>query len=306
MSKMHVERSIKINATKENVIQTLTDFETWKAWSPWLLMDENPSVTISQDGKNYQWKGKRTGEGKMEMLEVGDSSIQIDLNFIKPYKSQADVRFDISEAGDATEVTWVMDSSWPFFLFFMKKAMMAYLGSDYERGLAMLKSYIESGTVFSRLDFKGESTFAGGRYIGIQTDCTMDEVGAAMAGDFGKMREHQGELEQVVNGPAFSIYHKWDLVNNRISYTAALPVSEVPGSLTTGMISGAIPETRIHTVRHTGPYHHLGNAWATLYSMQRNKEFKLNKQVDPFEIYLNNPMEVPENELITDVNMAIK
>ena len=33
---------------------------------------------------------------------------------------------------------------------------------------------------------------------------------------------------------------------------------------------------------------------------------KMNKRVDPFEIYVNNPGETPEKELVTEVHFPIR
>ncbi|MEQ9231347.1 MAG: SRPBCC family protein, partial [Cyclobacteriaceae bacterium] len=68
MSKMHIERSIDIDAPVEKVFQVLNDFNQWAVWSPWLLIDEHPNVRVSEDAKFYEWEGKRTGSGKMQII----------------------------------------------------------------------------------------------------------------------------------------------------------------------------------------------------------------------------------------------
>ena len=73
-----------------------------------------------------------------------------------------------------------------------------------------------------------------------------------------------------------------------------------------GIKSGEIPATKVHTLRHVGSYVHLGNAWTTLYSMQRNKEFKSAKGIHPFETYVNMPGQVPDKDLITDIHFPVK
>lgn len=40
--------------------------------------------------------------------------------------------------------------------------------------------------------------------------------------------------------------------------------------------------------------------------MQRSKEYTFNKGIDPFEVYMNLPGEVPEQELITEVHFPVK
>jgi effector-binding domain-containing protein len=39
--------------------------------------------------------------------------------------------------------------------------------------------------------------------------------------------------------------------------------------------------------------------------MQRNKEFKYRKGIDPFEVYLNMPGEVPNEQLVTEINFPV-
>ena len=65
----------------------------------------------------------------------------MDLTFLKPCKSQAKVAFYLKEEGASTQVRWTMDSVLPFFLFWMKKSMEAYISQDYGRGLRLLKDF---------------------------------------------------------------------------------------------------------------------------------------------------------------------
>ena len=296
-----------INAPVDKIYQSLTDFNEWSSWSPWLIMDPDAKVTVAEDRKSYEWEGGRVGSGNMSILnQEEDKWIDYSLNFLKPWKSKAEVRFELRPEGDATRVHWLMHSGLPFFLFWMKKMMTAFVGMDYERGLRMLKEKMEGGEVKSKLEFMGESDFPATSYVGINTTTSMDGVGEAMKADFGKLESFFKEHKDLIKGTAFSIYHKFDMVNDQVNYTSALPVSSVPSGLSSDFISGEIPATKVYTLRHVGSYHHLGNAWSTLMSMQRAKEFKPKKGIHPFELYMNNPQEVPENELITDIKFAVK
>ena len=307
MPNIHVSKSILIKAPAEQIYRKLNDFSHWTAWSPWLIQEPEAKVDVSVGGKSYAWEGKRIGSGNMAVTaETRNQSIDYDLTFLKPWKSTAKVRFELEPKGESTEVTWFMDSSLPFFLFWMKKSMTAFIESDYQRGLALLKDYAEDGEAHSRLDFKGASTFPGCSYLGIRTNCSMDAVGKQMQDDFTRIWTFIGAHQGLVAGEAFSIYHKWDMVNGRVAYTSGVPVKKIPEDLPEGMLSGKIPQSEVYTVRHTGPYLHLGNAWSALFTMQRTKAFKANKQMDPFETYVNLPGEVPENELITEIHFPIQ
>lgn len=307
MPKMHIDRSVVIDAPLEKVKSTVNDFHHWQPWSPWLISDPEAQVDVRADGKYYEWQGPRSGSGNMTVLKEAEHRTDYDLTFLKPWKSKAKVAFKFVAQGDqSTKVSWTMDSSLPFFMFFMAKSMTAFVSSDYDRGLNMLKDYIEAGSVPSKLVFKGESRFEGVKFVGIKRATSISDMDVKMSADFetiGKYAEEQGDN---VAAPPMSIYHKWDMVKQAAEYSAVLPVQDVPSDLPSEMYSGSIPEGKIHTVQHIGAYRHLGNAWTTMYMLQRAKEFKPLKHVHPFETYENAPGEVPDEELITNVNFMVK
>lgn len=307
MPKINISRSKHIDASPEKIFSILNDFNHWPAWSPWLIMEPETKVTIREDSKYYEWKGSRIGEGNMTITdEVENQSVNYDLMFLTPWKSESKVRFEIKPSDSGCEVTWYMDGSLPFFMFWMKKMMESFVGMDYERGLNLLKEYVEDGAVKSKLEFKGESNYPGTHYVGVKSTCAMDQMGAQMMADFGKLHGYRTSHEGDTFGDVFTIYHKWDMVKRQVSYTTCLGVESPVSNLAAGMIAGEIPATKVYTLRHVGPYEHLGNAWSTLNAMQRGKEFKHVKSVHPFEIYVNDPQKVSSEELITDIHFAVK
>ncbi|MEO9868865.1 SRPBCC family protein [Ekhidna sp.] len=307
MPKMTISRSITIDASKEKVFSFINDFNQWVQWSPWLLMEPEANVIVADDAKSYEWKGNRVGEGNMKILEEKENEfIRCELNFLKPWKSFAKTAFNIEEAKDGTEVTWTMDSSLPFFMFWMKKSMQAYVGADYERGLDMLKVLIEKGSIPSKLSFDGISSFEGCKWVGIRTKSSLDIVATQMQADFAMLGAFTEENKDLVAGSPFTTYHKWDILKGNVDYTASIPVKEIPDSLPDQFVSGIIPSLIAYKLKHTGSYSHLGNAWSTGYAMMRNKEFKYKKGIDTFEIYLNNPQETNEKNLETVLHFPVR
>lgn len=306
MAKIYVNESVVIHAPREKVYEAISDFNHWTSWSPWLIMEPEAKVTVSEDSKFYEWEGKRVGSGEMQITgEEENEWVDYDLTFLKPWKSKAKVRFELRPGNNITNATWKLESSLPFFMFWMKKMMTSLISMDFKRGLNMLKDYVEDGTVHSKLDFKGTTSYAGCKYIGIKTGCSMETVGEKMKDDFGKLWNFLGDKKDMIAGNSFSIYHKWEMAKNKVVYTSGIPVKEIPNDLPEGITAGEIPETKVYTLSHTGPYLHLGNAWGTMYMMQRNKEFKANKAIPPFETYVNNPGEVEDNELVTEVHFPV-
>ncbi len=307
MPAFSVSKSIEINAPRERVYEVVRDFKSWPSWSPWLIVEPDCRVDNADDGNSYSWEGKIVGAGGMEILdETAPESISYKLTFLKPWKSVADVRFSFSDADEGkTEVVWEMDSSLPIFMFFMKGMMMTLIGMDYQRGLLMLKDFVETGEVPSKLNF-GETEIKGFSYVGIHSSCPISDIGPSMETNFTSLMAwiKKGGIEPT--GTPFSIYHKWNMSKGLAEYTAAIPVSEVPADLAIDFVSGKIPDVKCYTVTHTGPYYHLGNAWSAGITHQRAKVFPQSRKVAPFEIYENDPAETSENELITRVNFPIR
>lgn len=307
MAKIKVVRSILIASSKEKVFKHINDFNRWIEWSPWLLMEAETKVKVADDGKSYNWEGKRVGSGNMKLLKEKENKfILAELNFFKPWKSSATTSIELEENGKETIVTWTMNSSLPFFMFWMRKSMESYVGADYERGLDMLKILVETGSIPSKLNFLGISEYEGCNWIGIKTESSLDTIAAQMQADFGMLWGYANEHQSLIAGNAFTIYHKWDIKKNKLKYTAALPVASLPENLPKQFSNGFLPASKAYKLQHTGSYHYLGNAWATGFAMMRNKEFKYSKSIKPFEVYYNRPMDTEPKDLIAVVHFPVK
>jgi len=112
------------------------------------------------------------------------------------------------------------------------------------------------------------------------------------------------KLFQLKNLLQFTI--KWDLVKEEVEYTSGVKVNNMPLKLPVEFISDDYPSAKVYTIRHNGPYDHMGNAWSTLYGMAQNKELIENKSISPVEVYQNSPRMVGPKELITDVHFPVK
>ena len=307
MPKFHVRKSILIAAPVERVYASVRDFRQWPVWSPWLICEPDSHMDYAADGKSYAWNGRITGSGEMAVTsEQAPRSINYQLTFLKPWKSVNSAGFQFADRNGTTEVTWTMEGSLPFFMFWMTSMMSAYVGADYQRGLMLLKDYIETGSVRSKLAFTGPQSFPGCRYIGVKTRCPISDLARSMQQDMEKLTGWLGQRELQPAGKPFSICHKWDLVKGTADYTLAFPLAATPTGLPAGFVTAEIPASQVFAIRHTGPYRYLGNAWAAGVMRSRMKIFTPNKIIDPFEVYENDPSVVPEDELVTVLHFPIK
>ena len=91
MPRFHVSRSIDIDASPESVFAVVSDFDTWKTWSPWLIAEPDAQVTVSDDAKSigstYAWEGQVTGAGEMTHLRLeAPEHVVSEIRFLRPMK----------------------------------------------------------------------------------------------------------------------------------------------------------------------------------------------------------------------------
>mgnify|MGYP002621947447 CR=1 FL=1 len=307
MPTFDVSRSTVINASPAEVFAEVREFKNWPKWSPWLICDPQARLTFSDDGRRYDWEGPVSGSGLIEVTDEKEgSAIDYALTFLKPWKSTNTVGFRFSGRDGGTEVTWTMTGTLPWFMFWMKSMMAGFIGADYDRGLAMMKDQIETGSVPSRLEFPGITEVPETAYVGINTECPISEIGRHMERDFGRLREWLESADLGPSAPPFSSVRQWSPAKDHCAYTVCIPFLEAPAEAPAGFVAGTRPACRAYQVRHTGAYRHLGNAWAAGMMHARAKVFDASKRVAPFEIYESDPENTTEEELVTVVHIPAK
>lgn len=145
-----VERRRTIAAPSEQILPLLIDYHRWVEWSPWEGID--PQMERTYEGPNsgvgaaYSWSGNRkAGAGRMEVTDVTPESVAMTLDFTRPFKSAALVRFTLAPTGDATEVVWVLRNPKNLMtrIFGIFVNMDKAVGGDLEKGLAQLADAVE-------------------------------------------------------------------------------------------------------------------------------------------------------------------
>lgn len=289
MPKFFISKSIEIKKTTAEVYDVIRDFKTWPTWSPWFVAD--PDCELSLETDQYSWNGKIAGQGLMKVIDENvPTKINYNLQFIKPWKSMAAVNFTLKEIEDGiTKVTWNLDSSLPFFLFWMKNMMVNLIRMDYQRELLMLKDYIETGSVPSNINLKGNSIFEGCDFIGLRSRCNIDELENSMGDDFQKVGEMVCNKIETTGDP-LAVYHVWDLKKNEVEYSIGFPINAETNT-PKGLIRDRIPKVDTYLIEHVGPYRHVANAWSAGIMRGRAKVFRPTKKIHPFEVYKELPKE---------------
>jgi len=153
-ARFRIARSATIAAPSEIVFAQVNDFHAWQAWSPWEKKD--PAMKRTHEGPPsgrgavYAWAGnKEVGEGRMTLTESRPAElIRIRLDFLKPFAATNESEFTFTPRGDGgqTEVIWSMTGHNGFMAkaFCMFMDMDKLVGSDFEKGLASMKTIAES------------------------------------------------------------------------------------------------------------------------------------------------------------------
>ena len=144
-----VERSITVDAAPAAIAPLIEDFHRWTAWSPWEAVD--PAMLRSYGGPDrgvgavYEWAGKKSGAGRMEVKDVQPERITIQLDFLRPMKASNLAMFELTRDGEGTRVTWAMEGRETLLTKLMHAMinMDKLVGKDFEKGLAELKRQAE-------------------------------------------------------------------------------------------------------------------------------------------------------------------
>ncbi|ORT48687.1 transcriptional regulator [Vibrio sp. qd031] len=304
MLKYQVKKSIVIDAEPEQVQQFVADFTHWPSWSPWLITEPDCPLVYSGDqgseGASYTWDGEIVGSGEMQLVEVKPGTLNMDLRFLRPFKSQAKVGFEFDAVDGGCKVSWIMGSQVPWFLFFLKNLFKNMIGMDYDRGLGMLKAKIETGKVESKLSLLGDLTIDATHYVSLRGGATIEQMKEVMPGHIDSLTQLVTEQKVVPNGPLFALYTKMDMNTSYSEFETCLPI-ESPVDLSEPFVVKQLPTTQAYAVEHTGAYNYLGNAWSMVMMASRHYKVKTSKAILGMERFLDSPNTVPEGELRTQV-----
>ncbi|MEN9575345.1 MAG: hypothetical protein RL514_3200 [Verrucomicrobiota bacterium] len=151
-AEFRVTRTTSIAAPPAKVFPQVNDFHRWDGWSPWAKLDPTMTATHSGTpagvGAVYEWAGNaKVGAGRMTVLESrAPELVRIKLEFLKPFAATNNAEFTFQAEGGQTRVTWSMvgTNNFMFRAVGLFMSMDKMVGGDFEKGLAQMKSVVES------------------------------------------------------------------------------------------------------------------------------------------------------------------
>lgn len=311
--KLQIERSIQISKPAAHIYGIISDFKEWNFWSPWNHCEPTSKTTVTGEaganGQTLSWVGEVIGSGQMtsQNLESG-KQVQMILEFLKPWKSKATVTFKLTEKNTGeTSVVWSMDSELPIFMFFFKNMLAAYMRSDFDRGLLMLKEYSEKGMVSSKSVYLGEQSADAFQVVGRKSTCAISDFSSVIQNDYRVMNEMAAKGQLQPPAKVTAVYHTFDIPKGICEFTAGFsypPNQEVKAPASFPILKFG-PHKSIR-VDHLGPYRYLGNPWAMAHSYLRGKKLKASKEVPMYEHYVTMPDGRPEKDILTQIHLPAR
>jgi len=146
----HYEKSVVVNAPKEKVWQQVNSMKAFNQWNPWMKLDKEMEIKYTgnsgQVGDKYCWDSKNddAGAGCQEIKElVANERQKTEMTFIKPFEGEAVSEIILSPQGNATKVTWTMETEQDAMMKIMRPLMDYQMGKSYGEGLSNLKVLVE-------------------------------------------------------------------------------------------------------------------------------------------------------------------
>ena len=137
--------------------------------------------------------------------------------------------------------------------------------------------------------------------VTIRGNASMEELPAFFERAFGSTMAHIGQAGQHPSGPPFAIYRSQDPTNFDVE--AGFPVA-TPVEGNGAVQASEIPACRACTTILRGPYEQLPEAWEAI--SRHTQQRGLESETWGYEIYLNDPMSVPADEIKTELVLPLK
>ncbi|MEM1411707.1 MAG: SRPBCC family protein [Pseudomonadota bacterium] len=154
--KVVVERSVEVNRPAATVFTVLNGFQSWVAWSPWAELDPTAELTLSGPdhgvGAHIEWSGDPSvlGTGRQQIRRSEPYRV-IALDSELGGHGPSRLRYTVEDGGIGSRVTWRFEAYvrrgegglsaivGRYFGLFMRR----WVASDFERGLARFKGFVE-------------------------------------------------------------------------------------------------------------------------------------------------------------------
>lgn len=288
--KVHVERSLVINASQKSVFKQINTLKNWVKWSPWLQMDSTMQLQfsgpVSGVGANYKWlsHNKNVGKGSVSIISsVPANSLQVIMDFGENGKSTGGFR--LVKENSNTNVTWSLDSDlgmnplsrW-FGLF-----SDHMIGPDLEQGLYNLDQLLEDRhTVngYKIIDIEVPARVL----ISVRDTASPETVTLKLAKMYNSISLFLKFKSLSPTGSPIAIFHHY--TNRDFDIEAGIPISSVVEA-PQGMNCSVKVAQKTIMIKYFGSYKLISEAYGALQTYIIDNELQITGPA--WEEYISNP-----------------
>ncbi len=107
-----------------------------------------------------------------------------------------------------------------------------------------------------------------------------------------------------MTGPPFAVYYSTpeEMARGEMRFEVGLPFDGAPQEMDNITIKTFLAQNVLSAI-HKGPYHQIGSVYSALMEYVSKNGYEVIGP--PMELWLNNPMEVAESELLTEIRFPV-
>lgn len=315
----HVERSITIDRPPSQIFAVLENLHRFNRWSPWFALDPSAVYTYSGPatgvGSKFTWSGNKDVQtGSMEIVEAKpDASLGLQLDFGDMGRPLS--HFVLAPAGGGTRVTWSLDSTLPLALDgkliwntvgrYMGLFMDRMVGPDYEKGLAQLKTLVETFPNVDIAGIKGEVVQLAPRkiyFVSAASSTDPESAKAVLTVAYGKLGAYLQQNGLAMQGPPLTITTSYD--KDGWKFDAGVPVARNDAATREDIQAGTTYAGPAVQFVHTGPYTRIGDTIMKAYAWLAVQGYKPKDRL--IEDYISDPGTTPADQLQTRLTLPVE
>ncbi len=307
-AKINVQRSVDINSPAELVKAKLADYLFFhEKWSPWTERDPGMKTsyegTAGQPGHKLSWESdkKDVGKGAMTYKYTRNDTVMHSLFF--EGEGEGPVFHVVKGDESKSNVTWVMANDVPFFarVFMLFMDVEKMVGADFEKGLAKLKSVLESMPAEKAFEVK-EIAWEAKTFYGIKTKTSFDKLSAFFGESYGKIGAACGKAKAQPVGAPKAIYFSVD--EQAMSGEVAAVMEFDAKAKLDGLEKWETAAGKVLLIEYYGEYDKTGSAHMTMDKYMKEKNLT---QVLCIEEYVTDPMvEKDPSKWLTNIYYLVK
>ncbi len=311
---MSVEKSIVIDTPSNVPYSQVTNLRNMPKWDPWSKLDTTMETVyegpIAGVGAKRSWKSKdeQVGSGSMTITKDEPfSNIEVELDFGDQGLATSYYKFETIEKGK-TKVTWGFDSEIdiPIFGGYLCLMMGPMVEKEYIKGLENLKKLSEG--------IKNQQDVSN-RKISIEnvdsqvvicmttattpTDANLSEK---MGVSYGQLLSNIQVNGMEMSGSPMTITTKWE--ENEYVFDNCIPIKSVKGDLSAKVFESKTYAGTTMRIEHIGAYTGMDASYEAILSYIAQMGLEITQ--NPWEIYISDPSDTPEDKLITHIYFPIQ